>query len=32
MIYAASRPDKPLPDFHATNNDAMADIIASAQS
>jgi hypothetical protein len=30
MIYAVSRPDKPLPDFYASNEDAMADIIASA--
>ena len=26
MIYAASRPDKPLPDFHATNEDALVDM------
>jgi hypothetical protein len=26
MIYAASRPNEPLPDFHATTADAMADI------
>ncbi|MDB5608122.1 MAG: hypothetical protein JWP25_5022 [Bradyrhizobium sp.] len=30
MIYAVSRPDKPLPDFHASNEAAMRDIIASA--
>ena len=30
MIYAASRPDKPLPNFHATNAEAMADIRACA--
>jgi hypothetical protein len=30
MIYAASRPDKPLPDFHAGDADAMADIRACA--
>jgi hypothetical protein len=32
MIYAASRPDKPLPDFHASNMQAMEDIIASARN
>ena len=30
MIYAASRPDKPLPDFFAEDEDAMADIIECA--
>jgi hypothetical protein len=31
MIYAVSRPDKPLPDFFASNEVAMADIIANAK-
>ena len=32
MIYAVSRPDdRPLPDFHASDEAAMADIIASAE-
>ena len=26
LIYAASRPNKPIPDFYATDDDAMADI------
>jgi hypothetical protein len=30
MIYAVSRPDKPLPDFHASDARAMADIEACA--
>ena len=30
MIYAVSRPDQPLPDFHATSADALADIRKSA--
>ena len=30
LIYAASRPDKPIPDFHASDEDAMADIEACA--
>jgi hypothetical protein len=30
MIYAASRPDMPLPDFHASDKDAMDDIRACA--
>jgi hypothetical protein len=30
MIYAASRPDNPLPDFHASDEDAMADMVANA--
>ncbi len=30
MIYAVSRPDKPLPDFFASTDSAMADIRASA--
>jgi hypothetical protein len=32
MIYAVSRPDKPLPDFHASNKIAMADIEAGARA
>ena len=31
LIYAVSRPNKPVPDFYASNKDAMADIRASAQ-
>lgn len=30
LIYAASRPDKPIPNFFTTNEKAMADIIACA--
>ena len=30
MIYAVSRPDKPLPDFHASDRVAMEDIVACA--
>jgi hypothetical protein len=30
LIYAASRPDKPVPDFYASDEDAMADIRACA--
>jgi uncharacterized protein YjbI with pentapeptide repeats len=32
LIYAASRPDKPIPDFHASNDIAMASIKADAAS
>ena len=30
LIYAKSRPDKPVPDFYATNEAAMADIVKCA--
>jgi len=30
LIYAKSRPDKPIPDFYATNEAAMADIVKCA--
>lgn len=30
LIYAVSRPDRPIPDFFATTEDAMQDLIASA--
>lgn len=30
LIYAASRPDKPVPNFYATNAAAMVDIVACA--
>ncbi len=30
MIYAVSRPNKPLPDFHASNAEALADMRANA--
>ena len=30
LIYAASRPDQPVPDFYATDADAMADLRACA--
>jgi uncharacterized protein YjbI with pentapeptide repeats len=31
LIYMQSRPDKPVPDFHASNADAMADIKRCAE-
>lgn len=30
LIYAASRPDKPVPDFHCSDLDAMADLVNCA--
>jgi hypothetical protein len=30
MIYAKSRPNKPVPDFYCDNERAMADIVACA--
>jgi hypothetical protein len=30
LIYAASRPDKPVPNWHVTNEEAMADLIKCA--
>jgi hypothetical protein len=30
LIYAASRPAKPVPDFHVDNETAMADIVRCA--
>ena len=32
MIYAVSRPDKPLPDFYARAHDVLKDILKSAKS
>ena len=30
LIYAKSRPDKPVPNWHASNDDAMSDLRACA--
>ncbi len=31
LIYAKSRPDKPIPNFYANDEEAMADIVACAK-